>query len=194
MGAIQFLTPTESRAGSTANVFDLLPSPLFGYYYRNGLGYLPTIASFSKPIEFHLATYTGPYSASDCQPPIQPRGRWSQIALSGLTPAYEIERQIIEDGEDIPDLSSRLLTPGLAFEGEIVHEDQRVGVHGMLGDINAKSQRRGWIELVLDGEPPMRTIADLKARIGKISLEEAAEHNKNFQNGRPYQVRGVELR
>lgn len=121
-------------------------------------------------INLNLATYTDPYAESDFHRLVASRPRWMQGILVKIDEIVSLR--------DTQEATSHLLTsfPGdRLFAGTSINHGAQMPVVGVL-----HPQRSGWLAFAADafGTEDLKTIADLKARLGKISIDEATTHNK----------------
>ncbi len=121
-------------------------------------------------VNLNLATYIDPYAESDFHRLVASHPRWLQGIL--------VEIDEIESLRDMHEQASRQLTSFPAdrvFAGTSINHGAQMPVVGVL-----HPQRSGWLAFAADafGTENLRTIADLKACLGKISVADAATHNR----------------
>ncbi len=160
--------PNKDRA-NTDNVFAVMP-----------VSTADAIQPGDK-LQINLATYIDPSAESWVHDSVARKRRWQQGVLLGVS-TIELIDDLVEPHQRAENRGRhhRSFNPGAhwpadrAFTGAVDLREEEVDAYGVI-----HPQGIGWIKLDAEGEP-MRTIADLKHAIGKISAEEASAQNEQF--------------
>ncbi len=128
-------------------------------------------AQAGDEVRMNLASYTDPFAESDIHRLVESHPRWMQGIIVRLD-------RIAKAQYSYGPVTNGVLPADKLFEGSAVRGDTEIPVRGLI-----HPRHVGWLAFNRQafGETHLNSIADLKAKIGKISTSDAREHNITYR-------------